>query len=143
MNILCVCTGNMCRSPMLEYLLKQELPKHGIHDAVVTGAGTDTVDGSAATDHSITVMKEIGIDISAHRSRQMTHAIAEENDVFVVMTPQHGVNLAFYYGVDPEKMAIPGDGVPDPFGHDLNVYRECRDALVESIPQLIEDIKAL
>ena len=85
MNLLCVCTGNMCRSPMLEYLLKQELPKHGI-DAVVTSAGTDTVDGSSATDHSITVMNEIGIDISAHRSRQMTHAIAEQNDVFVVMT---------------------------------------------------------
>ena len=88
-------------------------------------------------------MNEIGIDISAHRSRQMTHAIAEQNDVFVVMTPQHGVSLAFYYGVDPEKMAIPGDGIPDPFGYDLNVYRECRDALLEAIPQLVEDIKAL
>ncbi len=143
MNILCVCTGNMCRSPMLEYLLKQELPKHGITDAVVTSAGTDTVDGGAATDHSVTVMNEIGIDISSHRSRQMTHAIAEANDVFVVMTPEHGVSLAFYYDVDPEKMAIPGDGIPDPFGQGLNVYRECRDALLESIPQLVEDIKVL
>lgn len=142
MNILCVCTGNMCRSPMMEYLLKQELPKYDI-DAVITSAGTDTIDGGSATEDAITAMNEIGIDISAHRSRQMTHAIAEENDVFVVMTPEHGVSLAFYYGVDPEKMAIPGDGIPDPFGYDLNVYRECRDALLEAIPQLVEDIKTL
>ncbi len=143
MNILCVCTGNMCRSPMLEYLLKQELPRYGIENAVVTSAGIDTIDGGEATPHSVTVMNEIGIDISAHRSRQLTRAIAEENDIFVVMTPEHGVSLAFYYDVKPEKMAIPGDGISDPFGCDLNVYRECRDALCDSIAQLAEDIKAL
>ncbi len=143
MNIVCVCTGNICRSPMMEYLLKAELPRHGITDAVVSGAGIATIDGEPASDHAITAMNEIGIDISAHRSRQMTQAIVDETDVFVVMTPDHGVNLALYYGVEPENMVIPGGGIPDPYGKNLKAYRQCRDALVEAIPKLIEDIKAL
>lgn len=143
MNVLCVCTGNICRSPMLEYLLRAELPKYGITDARVSGAGTATVDGEPASENAVTAMNEIGIDISAHRSRQLTPAIVQETDIFVVMTPDHGVTLAFYYGVDPEKMAIPGGGIPDPYGRSLKVYRECRDALIAAIPQLVEDIKAL
>jgi protein-tyrosine phosphatase len=128
---------------MMEYLLKRELPRHGITDAVVSGAGTGTMDDQPASAHAITVMQEIGIDISDHRSRQITQAIVDNTDIFVVMTPEHGVTLAFHYGVDPEKMAIPGEGIPDPYGRDLKTYRLCRDALVEAVPQLIEDIKAL
>ncbi|MBR2338211.1 MAG: low molecular weight phosphatase family protein [Clostridia bacterium] len=143
MNILCICTGNICRSPMLEHLLQKELPKHGLTDVTVVGAGTDTVDGAPPSAHAITVMQEIGVDISQHRSRQITQPIVNETDVFVALTTEHGVKLAFLYGVDPEKILVPGAGIPDPYGRDLNTYRACRDAMLEALPQLIEDLKAL
>ena len=143
MNIICVCTGNICRSPMMEYLLKQELPKHGITDVTVCGAGVDTMDDVPASAHAVTAMKEIGIDITAHRSRQITPALADGGDIFVVMAPHHGMTLAFQYGVDPEKILMPGEGIPDPYGRSLGTYRRCRDALVEALPQVIEDIEAL
>lgn len=142
MNILCVCTGNICRSPMLTCLLRDALEKEGI-ECTVTGAGTATTDGVPPSPHAITAMHEIGVDIADLRSRQITQAIVDETDVFVALSVQHGVTLAFQYGADPECIVVPGDGIPDPYGQSLEVYRACRDELVERLPQVIDDIKAL
>ena len=143
MKILCVCTGNVCRSPMLEALLRREFEKQGLTDFTVSSAGTMTDDGMSPTEQSITAMEEIGLDISSHTSRQVTRDIVKDTDIFVALTTEHGVALAFYHGADPEKIVVPGAGVPDPFGGPLSVYRQCRDLLLETMPQLIEDIKAL
>lgn len=143
MRLLCVCTGNICRSPMLEYLLRRELPKYGLEDVEVSSAGTGTVDGEPASTHAITAMNEIGIDIADHRSRRVTAAMAQEADVIVALTVQHGVQLAFLHGADPKKIVVPGGGIADPFGQDLATYRTCRDEMIAAIPQLAEDIKAL
>ena len=142
MKILCVCTGNICRSPMLTYLLRDALAKEGI-DCEVSGAGTGTVDGAPPSPNAITVMKELNINIADHTSRQLTLPIADDTDVFVALSVEHGVTLAFQYGVDPEHILVPGSGIPDPFGHDLATYRACRDQLVEALPQLVADIKAV
>ncbi len=142
MNILCVCTGNICRSPILTYLLRDALAKEGLA-ANVTGAGTATQDGVPPSTHAITAMSEIGFDIADNRSRQLTLSIAEDTDLFVALSVEHGVTLAFQYGVDPENILVPGGGIPDPYGHDLPTYRLCRDQLVEALPQLIADIREL
>lgn len=142
MNVLCVCTGNICRSPMLTGLLRDALAKEGL-DLAVNGAGTATTDGVPPSPHAITAMHEIGMDIADLRSRQLTPAIVEETDIFVALSVEHGVTLAFQYDVDPEIILVPGAGIPDPFGCDLATYRECRDSLIEALPQLIADIKAL
>lgn len=143
MNILCVCTGNICRSPMLAFLLRDALEKEGITDCTVTGAGIATVDGAPPSSHAITVMQEIGVDIADHLSRQITPNIVAETDIFVALSVEHGVTLAFQYGAEPEAIVVPGAGIPDPFGQNLDTYRDCRDALIESLPQLVEDIRAL
>lgn len=143
MKILCVCTGNVCRSPMLEALLRRELKKEGLTDFTVSSAGTMTNDGMVPTEQAITAMKEIGLDISEHTSRQVNRTIVEDTNVFVALTTEHGVALAFYHGADPEKILVPGAGIPDPFGNPLPAYQECRDLLLKTLPQLIEDIKAL
>ncbi len=143
MNILCVCTGNICRSPMLAFLLRDALEKEGITDCTVAGAGTATVDGAPPSSHAITVMQEIGVDIGDHRSRQITRDIVAETDIFVALSVEHGVTLAFQYGAEPETIVVPGAGIPDPYGQDLDTYRDCRDALIESLPRLVEDIRAL
>lgn len=143
MNILCVCTGNVCRSPMLEALLRREFEQKGLTDFTVSSAGTMTDDGMIPTEQSVAAMNEIGLDISGHTSRQVTREIVENTDVFVALTPEHGVALAFYHGADPEKIVVPGAGITDPFGGPLQVYRQCRDHLLETLPQLMEDIQAL
>ena len=143
MRILCVCTGNICRSPMLEELLRQELNKQGITEHSVSSAGTGTYDGAPASEHAVTAMKELGFDISAHRSRQLTPEIVQQTDVFVALSPEHGVTLAFQYGVEPEQILVAGAGIPDPYGRNLPTYRDCLALLTESLPQLIDDLNAL
>lgn len=143
MKILCVCTGNVCRSPMLEALLRRELEKEGFTDFTVSSAGTMTNDGMLPSEQSVIAMQEIGLDISGHTSRQVDRSIVEDTDIFVALTTEHGVALAFHFGADPKKILVPGAGVPDPIGSPLPVYCECRDLLLETMPQLIEDIKAL
>ncbi len=143
MKILCVCTGNICRSPMLEELLRQELNKRGITDHTVSSAGTGTYDGAPASQHAVTAIKELGLDITAHRSRQLTPKIVQDTDVFVALSPEHGVTLAFQYGVEPEKILVVGAGIPDPYGRNLATYRTCLSLLVEAMPQLIDDLNAL
>ncbi len=141
MNVLCVCTGNICRSPMLTGLLRKRLAEEGL-DVAVAGAGIATEDGVPPSPHAITAMNEIGIDISALRSRQITPAIVAETDLFVALSVQHGVTLAFQYSVDPELIVVPGEGISDPYGCDLATYRACRDSLIEALPQLMADIRA-
>lgn len=143
MKILCVCTGNVCRSPMLEALLRRELETQGLTGFTVSSAGTMTDDGMVPTTQAITAMNEIGLDISEHTSRQINYTIVQDTDIFVALTTEHGVSLAFYHGADPEKILVPGAGIPDPFGNPLSAYRKCRDLLLETLPQLVEDIKKL
>ena len=143
MKIMFVCLGNICRSPMLEALLRLELELQGFANFTVSSAGTMTDDDMIPTEEAITAMNEIGCDISEHTSRRITREIVENTDLFVALTTEHGVALAFYHGADPKKILVPGAGIPDPFGGPLSVYRQCRDLLLETLPQLIEDIKAL
>ena len=67
MNILFVCTGNTCRSPMAEGYLRSK----GIDGVTVSSRGL-VADGSPVSPNSKTAMAEVGIDIAAHISRQIT-----------------------------------------------------------------------
>ena len=127
---------------MLEAFLRLEFEKIGRTDITVQSAGTMTDDNLSPTPQAIAAMHEIGIDISEHRSRQITPTIVDNTDIFVALTTEHGVALAFYHGADPEKIVVPGAGIADPYGHPLSVYRKCRDDIQESLPQLIKDILA-
>jgi protein-tyrosine-phosphatase len=127
---------------MIEALLRAALAKEKI-ECTISGAGTGTADGVPASAHAITVMKELGLDISEHRSRQITQEIADSADIFVAASVEHGVTLAFCYGVDPEKIIVPGAGIPDPFGRDVATYRACLEQIKEAMPQLVADIKGM
>ena len=69
-EILVVCTGNICRSPMAEGFLRAALVERlGEAAPVVSSAGTAGWDGSGAMDESIRVAQERGVDIRAHLAR--------------------------------------------------------------------------
>lgn len=90
-------------------------------------------------------MREIGIDISNHRSRQLTPEMIDKADLVLVMTASHKMTIlsAFLSKEIDDKVFTFSDylgtpsEVPDPFGGDETVYRTCRDKLAELIDKVL------
>ena len=133
-QILFVCTGNTCRSPMAEGILKAI--SKGMMS--VSSAGL-FADGSPVSEHAITVMNELGIDISGHQSRQITEELVKDANFILAMTPSHLQMLSAMFPQYREKMltlaewAGESGEISDPFGSDRDVYRQCRDELKRMI----------
>src|SRR6185437_4110348 len=73
MNVIFVCTGNTCRSPLAEALARRAAQLRGV-DATFASAGTGAALGSPATDGAILVGLERDVDLSRHRSRPLLPA---------------------------------------------------------------------
>lgn len=142
MHITFICTGNTCRSPMAEgiarKIINEQYPDSGI---TVSSAGLNTFNGSPASQHSIDACREIGIDLLGHRSQRINQEIADNTDLFAVMTPSHAQFLR-QCGVPSDKIAVLGSGVPDPFGRDLEQYCACRDSLIKAVESLLAELTA-
>jgi protein-tyrosine phosphatase len=89
-EILVVCTGNVCRSPMAEGFLRAALAERlGEAAPLVSSAGTAGWDGSGAMEESIRVAQERGVDIRAHQARKLHGAMLEDADLIVCMAGEH------------------------------------------------------
>ena len=132
MRVLFVCTGNTCRSPMAEGYLKSK----NIPDLEASSCGI-YADGSPVSKNSATVMKELGIDISSHISKPLDKSVLKADKIYC-MSPSHRLSL-LSVGLPEEKIFVLGDGIPDPFGGDTEIYRICRNSIVKAIDLLIEN----
>ncbi|ULQ45315.1 low molecular weight phosphotyrosine protein phosphatase [Flagellatimonas centrodinii] len=83
-RIAVLCTGNICRSPIAEGLLRTALPGR-----TVFSAGTAAVIGAPADPHSVAVMRANGLDIAAHRAQQATQPMLQGADLILVLDQGH------------------------------------------------------
>lgn len=135
-KILFVCTGNTCRSPMAEGILNKLAGERNL-DVFAKSAGISAAEGSPASVNSVKACDEIGVDISGHRSTQLTNQMFYEADEVVPMTKAHQIIMQDAFK-NREKI-LPALDVPDPFGGDLEEYRLCRDRIKEKIEELLDD----
>lgn len=86
-RVLMVCVGNICRSPMAEALLRARLA--GRPGASVESAGIAALIGRPADSTAQELMRERGLDIAAHRARQLTSDMATRFELILVMEEGH------------------------------------------------------
>lgn len=94
-SILVICTGNICRSPIAEGLLRDALDLRFAERAPeVSSAGTSGLEGSGAMPESVQAAAELGVDIDGHVARRLTAAIADRSDLLLCMASEHREMLA-------------------------------------------------
>jgi protein-tyrosine phosphatase len=132
--IALVCTGNTCRSPMAETLLRERLCKKlGSEDAVrVLSAGVAAGVGSGASPQAIEVMGKRGLDLTGHSSRPLDDAVMNVADLVLTMTQGHRrAILAAWPDMQDRVHTLRRDGgdISDPVGMPVEVYESCADQI--------------
>ncbi|MDR2654715.1 MAG: low molecular weight phosphatase family protein [Oscillospiraceae bacterium] len=140
-KILFVCEGNTCRSPMAKALCDKHLKESGL-DGLYScdSAGTGAYPGEPAHEKAIAVMREIGIDITGHRTKKLTPSLLSEADMVFTMTPALQFLIAEAFPEKAEKVSVIGKSIDDPYGKAIGAYRDCRDTLdghIQNIAALI------
>ena len=149
MRILFVCTGNTCRSPLAEAMLRRAAVDHPQLSLEVGSAGVGAVDGTPASEGAYLVALEHGLDLSAHRSRALTAEMVASADLILTMGRRHvdavtalaGENKALLLGEYAGRSG-PDAEVADPFGGDLEGYRVTYADLDALLPRVLERIAA-
>jgi protein-tyrosine-phosphatase len=142
-TLIFVCTGNTCRSPMAEGLLKKLLGSES--GWKIASAGVCAGNGFPASPNAVRALQEQGIDISSHSSRHLTPEMIESADLLVTMTRAHRDAVV---AIAPESrgkvfllksfgVAQSAADIYDPVGEALDVYRRVRDEIDAALSDLI------
>jgi protein-tyrosine phosphatase len=148
-NVLFVCTGNTCRSPLAEALFRDLTKDRG--DFTVGSAGTGAFSGQPASRHSVALARERGLDLSQHRSRAVTLDLVEAATHIFALSRGHLRDLLEDFPHAEDKIylvteftsedRLRGRDIADPFGGSLEDYREMMEHLDKCLPSLLAYIE--
>lgn len=146
LKILIVCTGNTCRSPMGEGILKHLSEKYNIK-VEVRSAGIAAFDGDRANKNAILALDNIGIDISSHISHQLHGDMIEDADIILTMTRNHKDSIISRFPNNTKKIYSLNDyafgiekDIEDPYGGSLQDYESARDEIYIALEKIVKNI---
>ncbi|HEY7729040.1 MAG TPA: hypothetical protein VID50_11375 [Candidatus Eisenbacteria bacterium] len=155
-QVLLVCTGNTCRSPMAAGLLKSILPPEIAGNVRVVSAGTGALPGSPPSELAVSTLASSGIDIREHRSVTLSADLLRESDLILGMEPQHlertrelapdaaaRAYLITEQGAGGRRHS--GDGIADPMGAGADTYQDTfhriRSHLIRWVPVIRDEVE--
>ena len=141
MRIVMVCTGNTCRSPMAEALMRNALQTRGIEGVEVCSAGLAVSAGDGANEEAIAQMRKMGCDLRPHRATPIEDAPIDgalvlcmtrgHADAVLRMEPHAEVHLLM------ECAGLSG-AVSDPFGGGSAAYAHCAEQMQRAIEKIAD-----
>ena len=134
-NILTVCVGNICRSPVAEALLKDRMPGRQ-----VWSAGLHALVGHGAEATAREIAEQHGLDLSAHRAQQIAGWMCTHADLVLVMEASHQQELEKLYPTARGKIHRLGEFGPqgpfdiaDPYGRSRSSFDAAHAAITSGV----------
>ena len=153
MKIMFICTGNICRSAMAEWMLKKKLKDLKRNDIEVYSSGIYAQNGDIPTYEAETVMQdEYEIDISKHRATNIRNSKIREMDLVLCATISHKIAVLDIYPELEGKVFTMKEyvgynreyhdkiNIKDPWGYDIETYRSCVSEIDECIELLLKKL---
>ncbi|OEU47317.1 MAG: hypothetical protein BA861_00320 [Desulfobacterales bacterium S3730MH5] len=146
-NILFVCTGNICRSPFAEGLLRNALAAKGLKGIEADSAGLLALPGNSATSLAQRVAFEFGVDLSGHRAKSLSEELQAGCDLILVMEKSHEKAVLAAFPEAAGKVLLLRHfgrygsrrrGIADPYGFQYEAYRFCFLDIEDAVSGLVE-----
>lgn len=140
-KIIAVCTANICRSPVVEAVLRERLTAQGLEEWQVESAGTWAQNGQAPSRYSEEILAERGLDISGHTSKVITREMLEEAALVLGLAEGHVEAMRAEFPDQASKIFLLTEmvgqrySISDPYGGPRFAY----ERMVDDVTQLIED----
>lgn len=145
-QILVVCTGNICRSPAGAALLQARLNERGLEDWSVASAGTWAQQKRGASQYSVEIMAEHGLDISTHQAEMLEHTHMKKSDLVLCMESGHADALKAEFPIYAKKVYLISEmverdySISDPYGQSKEAYYRMVNDLIGIIDAGLDKI---